>query len=203
MSARRATIVALAIVLAVAACKKDPPPPPAPTGPTTAEIERARQDSVARVTRSRDDSVTAANAARDRAATAERDRLAASQRGLRTTIEAMVHFDYDEADITADAERVLREKADILRANPDVRMRIQGHADERGSTEYNLALSSRRADAVKQFFAGFGLDASRFETTSFGEERPLVNRSDEAAWAQNRRAEFVVTGGGANLRPER
>jgi peptidoglycan-associated lipoprotein len=203
MSARRFTFAVLAIVLVTAACHKDPPPPPAPTGPTAAEIEAARRDSIARVEGRRADTIAAANAARDRATQAERDRIAAEQRGLRTTLEAMVHFDYDEADITADAERVLREKADILRANTDVQVRIEGHADERGSTEYNLALSSRRADAVKQFFAGFGLDAGRFTTTSFGEERPLVNRSDEDAWAQNRRAEFVITGGGANLRPER
>ena len=95
------------------------------------------------------------------------------------------------------------EKVDILRANPNVTVRVEGHADERGSTEYNLALASRRADAVKTFFTGFGLDADRFPTVSYGEERPLVNRSDEAAWAQNRRAEFVITGGGGALTPPR
>ncbi len=72
---------------------------------------------------------------------------------------------------------------------------MEGHADERGSTEYNLALGSRRAEAVQEFIAGFGISANRFTTTSFGEERPAVNRSDEAAWAQNRRVAFVITGG--------
>ena len=110
-----------------------------------------------------------------------------------------MNFDYDEAAITSQAEGILRPKADILRANSAVRITIQGHTDERGSTEYNLALASRRADSVRQFFTAFGLDAGRFVTVSFGEERPLVNRSDEAAWAQNRRAEFVITGGGGEL----
>jgi peptidoglycan-associated lipoprotein len=186
----------VALALTVAACKKDPPPPPAPTGPTAEELARARQDSIARA-RSRQDSLDAAAAAR--AAQAERDRLASAQGGLRSALEAMVRFEYDEADITPEAERILRDKVDILRANGDVRMRIEGHADERGSTEYNQALASRRAQSIKNFITGFGLEAGRFETVSYGEERPLVNRSDEEAWAQNRRAEFVITGGGATL----
>ena len=197
MSARRVTF-ALAVVLALAACKKDPPPPPAPTGPSAAEIERQRQDSIARVNAAAA-SAAQAEATRRAAEQAEADRRAAAQRGLRTTLEAMVHFEYDEATITPQAEAILRDKADILRANADVRIRIEGHADERGSTEYNIALSSRRAEAVRQFFAGFGLDAARFQATGLGEERPLVNRSDEDAWAQNRRAEFAITGGGATL----
>ena len=73
--------------------------------------------------------------------------------------------------------------------------RADSIAAERGSTEYNLALGSRRAEAVREFLSGFGISASVFTTTSFGEERPAVNRSDEAAWAQNRRVEFVITGG--------
>jgi peptidoglycan-associated lipoprotein len=113
----------------------------------------------------------------------------------RRTIEAVVQFEYDESDITAAAERLLRAKLPILRASPTLRLRLEGHADERGSTEYNLALGSRRAESVREFLSGFGISADRFTTTSFGEERPAVNRSDEAAWAQNRRVEFVITGG--------
>lgn len=198
MRVRAYQIAALAALLAVAACKKAPPPAPAPVGPSAEELARARQDSIARA-RARQDSVDAANAARERAAQAERDRLAAAQRTLRSSLEAMVHFDYDESDIKPEAERILRDKVDILRANPGLKLRIEGHADERGTTEYNLALGARRAQAVKDFFTGFGLEAPRFETTSLGEERPLVARSDEDAWAQNRRAEFVITGGGESL----
>ncbi len=113
----------------------------------------------------------------------------------RSTLQAVVQFDYDEATITAASERLLRAKLPILRASPTIRLRLEGHADERGSTEYNLALGSRRAESVQEFLSGFGISASVFTTTSFGEERPAVNRSDEAAWAQNRRVEFVITGG--------
>ncbi|MSR36280.1 MAG: peptidoglycan-associated lipoprotein [Gemmatimonadetes bacterium] len=198
MRARPVQIAVVAVVLAMSACKKAAPPPPAPVGPSAEEIARARQDSVSAANAARD-RAAAAQAERDRAAQAERDRTTAAQRELSTALEAMIRFDYDESDLNAEAERLLRDKVDILRANGDVRIRVEGHADERGSTEYNLALASRRAEAVKQFFTGFGLDAGRFETVSYGEERALVNRSDEDAWAQNRRAEFVITGGGATL----
>src|SRR5687768_13214145 len=148
MRARHLHIAVVAVVLTLSACKKDPPPPPAPTGPTAEEIARARQDSINAANAARD---RAAAAERERAAAAERDRIAASQGTLRTALEAMIHFEYDEADITSEGERVLRDKVDVLRANPDVRLRVEGHADERGSTEYNLALASRRAQSVKTF----------------------------------------------------
>ena len=201
MTASRLSVAAMLMVVTLAACRRDPPPPPAPTGPSAEELARARADSIARA-RARQDSIAAVQADADRRR-AEQDRLAAAQRGLRTALEAMVHFEYDEADITREAEGILREKVDILRANPGVNIRIVGHADERGSTEYNLALGSRRAESVRTFFTGFGLEGGRFQVSSLGEEQPLVNRSDEGAWAQNRRAEFTITAGGASLQPPR
>ncbi|HIF37900.1 MAG TPA: hypothetical protein EYQ69_01355 [Gemmatimonadetes bacterium] len=107
----------------------------------------------------------------------------------------MVNFDYDESVITGEAEAILRRKIPILRSSPTVRLRLEGHADERGSTEYNLALGSRRAESVRDFLSGFGIAADRLMTTSFGEERPLVNSSDETSWAENRRVEFSISGG--------
>ena len=199
MIAPRLPIAGMVLVLTLAACRREPPPPPAPTGPTAEELAQMRADSIARA-RSRQDSIAAANTAAERAR-AESERLAAAQRTMRTALEARIHFDYDRSEILSDSESVLREKLDILRANPEVRLRIEGHADERGSTEYNLALGSRRAESARQFLSGFGLDADRFATVSFGEERPLVSQSDEEAWAQNRRAEFIITGGGEELRP--
>ncbi|HET7230660.1 MAG TPA: OmpA family protein, partial [Longimicrobium sp.] len=86
-------------------------------------------------------------------------------------------------------------KAIVLRSNPGVRIRIEGHADQRGSTEYNLALGQRRAEAVRAYLVNLGIDGSRLATTSYGKERPLVEGDDEDAWARNRRAEFSVTGG--------
>ena len=181
----------LAAALVLGACSSDPAPPPAPTGPTAAELAQRRADSIA--------AAEAADAARRRAeqeaADRERARLDRERRDARSTLEGMVNFEYDESAITDEAEQILRRKIPILRNSPTVRIRMEGHADERGSTEYNLALGSSRAESVRAFLAGFGISGDRFTTTSFGEDRPLVNRSDEAAWAQNRRVEFVITGG--------
>lgn len=188
---RRFFVPALVASLMLAACSKDPPPPPAPTGPTAEEIEAMRQDSIARAEAAR----AAAEAEAARAAAAEAAAAEAAMREARTTLEAMVFFDYDESSLRSDAESLLRQKAEILRNSPAVRIRIEGHADERGSTEYNIALGQARAEAVRQFFISFGLDASRFNMTSFGEERPLAQGSSEASWARNRRAEFVLTAG--------
>lgn len=185
---RRLVVPALAVVLVLAACKKDPPPPPAPTGPTAEELaEQARRDSIA----------AAERAAREAAEAAAREAAAreARLREARATLEQVVYFDYDESTLRSDSESTLRAKAEILRSSPSVRIRIEGHADERGTNEYNLALGNARAESVRQFFTSFGLDASRFEIVSYGEERPAAQGNSESAWSQNRRAEFVVTGG--------
>jgi peptidoglycan-associated lipoprotein len=113
----------------------------------------------------------------------------------------MVFFDYDMSEIRSDAEASLRAKLAILRASPQVQLRIEGHADDRGSTEYNMALGNRRAEAVRQFLVGFGLAENRFEIVSFGEGRPLQQGSNEAAWARNRRAQFVITAGANAINP--
>ena len=183
-------VPAIAATLILSACGGSPPPPPSPSGPTQAEID-ARNDSIA-AARSAGEART--DAERE-AARREQERMNRARDQARVTLEAVVRFDYDESVITAAAERLLRAKLPILRNSPTVRLRFEGHADERGSTEYNLALGSRRAESVREFLSGFGISADRFTTTSFGEERPAVNRSDEAAWAQNRRVEFVITGG--------
>jgi peptidoglycan-associated lipoprotein len=194
MKYRTFVITAMAAVLFVGACKKDPPPPPEPTGPSAEELEAQRiADSIA----------AAEEAARQAALAAERERraLEAAIAAARTTLVERIHFDYDMAEIRPDAERVLRDKLSILRASPNVQLRIEGHCDERGSNEYNDALGNRRAQAVVDFFTGFGLDASRFAIVSFGEDRPLASRSDEDAWAMNRRAEFIITAGENDINP--
>ena len=113
----------------------------------------------------------------------------------RATLEEVVRFGFDQANITPEAEQLLRAKLPILRDSVEFLLLLEGHADERGSIEYNLALGGRRAESVRSFLMGLGISADRLTTTSFGEERPLVNRSDAEAWAQNRRVEFVITGG--------
>lgn len=116
----------------------------------------------------------------------------AARRGM---IEEMVFFDYDRSEIRLDAAEILSRKLPILREDAATRVRIEGHADERGSVEYNLALGMRRAQAVKNYLVGFGLDASRFDTNTLGEDRPLDTSQTEEAYARNRRAEFIITGG--------
>lgn len=116
-------------------------------------------------------------------------------------LEEMVHFEFDRSRITPEAERVLRQKIQVLEASPAVQLRLEGHTDERGSAEYNIALGNRRAESVRQFLADQGLSADRFQTTSYGLERPLVDQSNEEAWAQNRRVEFIITSGRDQINP--
>jgi|HubBroStandDraft_6_1064221.scaffolds.fasta_scaffold01980_4 peptidoglycan-associated lipoprotein len=101
------------------------------------------------------------------------------------------YFDYDSAEIRADAQVALRKTADFLKNYPQVRVTIEGHCDERGSTEYNLALGDRRANAVKQYLISLGLSGDRLNTVSFGKEKPFCMQSSEECYAQNRRGHFV------------
>jgi len=103
------------------------------------------------------------------------------------------YFDYDKAEIRADAREALGKTADFLRNYPQLRVTIEGHCDERGSTEYNLALGDRRANAVKQYLVSLGLPADRLTTVSYGKEKPFCMESDEACWQQNRRGHFIQT----------
>jgi peptidoglycan-associated lipoprotein len=103
------------------------------------------------------------------------------------------YFDYDSAEIRADARGSLQKSADFLKNYPNVRVTIEGHCDERGSTEYNLALGQRRANAVKEYLVSLGLPADRVLTTSWGKEKPFCTESNEACWQQNRRGHFVPT----------
>lgn len=108
-----------------------------------------------------------------------------------------VFFDFDSATLDAASKAALDTNARILADHPDVRVEVQGHADERGTTEYNLALGQKRADAVVNYLQAAGVASTRVKVVSYGEERPAVSGSSETAWAQNRRAEFVVIWGDA------
>jgi peptidoglycan-associated lipoprotein len=196
MIVRRFVVPVLAAILVAGACGGDPPPPPAPPSGPDMDSLRAYQDSVRAADEAR--RRAEAEAAAERAAEAARQRAVAA---ARTTLEAIVFFDYDVSEIRDDAAALLRQKVAILRASPQVRLRIEGHADERGSTEYNLALGNRRAEAVRQFLTGFGLSENRFEIVSFGEGRPLQQGSSEAVWSRNRRGQFVITGGANAINP--
>ena len=169
-----------------------PPPPPPPTGPTAEELERMRQDSIARA---RAEEERRRDAERERAER-ERARRAAEERA---TLEEKIFFDYDQSEIREDAAVILRGKVEILVGRPGVHLRIEAHADERGSPEYNLDLGQMRGDAVVAFLVEAGLEASRFTVMSHGEDKPLAQGSTEEAWAQNRRVEFIITAGESEL----
>jgi peptidoglycan-associated lipoprotein len=176
-SVRMVMVLVVAVLLSAACSKKQPPAQAQPQPQTPAPVEQPTLPPSSGPMRDTD---------------AERD---AELRRLAAVLEQMVFFDYDDSTIRPDAQEALAAKVPFLRANPAIRMRIDGHADERGSVEYNLALGMRRANAVREYLGGFGLDASRFETYSFGEDHPLVAGTGESAWSQNRRAEFRVTSG--------
>ncbi len=103
-----------------------------------------------------------------------------------------VYFAYDQHDLSDDTRRILRENAEALRTYADPGIVIQGHCDERGTIEYNLALGERRAGAVRQYLASLGVNASRIRIVSYGEEKPAKQGNSEAAWSRNRRAQFDV-----------
>jgi len=105
---------------------------------------------------------------------------------------ATIYFAFDSFTLSGEGRDALKSNADWLRDNPTATVQIEGHCDERGTTEYNLALGEKRANSVKNYLTKMGVDSSRLSVISYGEERPAVSGHDEAAWAQNRRAAFVV-----------
>jgi peptidoglycan-associated lipoprotein len=112
-------------------------------------------------------------------------RRGATAAGLQT-----VYFDYDSASLTSDAKTTVQENADYLKKNSNTNVTVEGHCDDRGSTEYNLALGERRANAVRDYMVNLGVAKKRLKTVSYGEERPVMKGENESAWSKNRRAEF-------------
>jgi peptidoglycan-associated lipoprotein len=194
-------VLALFSVAALDACRRAAPPPE-PTVDTAA-LRIAREDSI-RMEQQRAEA--AAAEARRRAAQDSIDRVRAAEEAarrdsesLRGSVMAPINFDFDRSDLRDDARASLDAKIPILLANANVTIRISGHADERGSSEYNLALGQRRAATAKRYLVERGVAEGRIETTSFGEERPVCTESNEGCWSQNRRDEFEITGGGPTL----
>ncbi len=105
-----------------------------------------------------------------------------------------VYFQYDESSLSDETRDRLARNADLLKAAPQLQLLIEGHADERGTNEYNLALGERRANATKDYLTSLGVAEARLRTLSYGEERPACTESDESCFSQNRRAHMVVTG---------
>ncbi len=178
----RAAFVVLLLAMSVAACRKKPDVVPEPVrtsgpGPTTTS------------TPSTTPSTTSSTPAPDPAVLA---RLIAA---TEATLAGAIYFDYDIAELSQAARSSLDTKAQIMRDNPDVVIRVEGNCDSRGSNEYNIALGQRRAAAAREYLVARGIAATRILTVSLGEEKPALQGETEAAWSKNRRDEFVTTAG--------
>lgn len=103
-----------------------------------------------------------------------------------------IHFGFDSYELSSQAQQILSGMADYLRTNPDLTVIVEGHCDERGTDEYNLALGQQRAESAKVFLVNLGVGAERLKTFSYGENRPIAVGHNEASWARNRRAKFVI-----------
>ena len=126
----------------------------------------------------------------------EEERLKGTESAVMAAKKAFVnedvYFEYNRYDLLPAAQEVLRTKAEWLQRNPQAPVYIEGHCDERGTNEYNLALGDRRAESAKSFLVDLGISSSRLTTISYGEERPIDFDQNEEAWAKNRRAHFVI-----------
>lgn len=200
-ASRSVSAVVLASAMIVGACHHAPPPPPPQPVQAAAPFDStAIKDSIAKAQAARDAALARQRAYDDSVRRAnEAAALAGEQMGLKNTVTAVIHFDFDKSDLRDDARATLDAKVPVLTANPDVTIRISGNTDERGSVEYNIALGQRRAAAAKRYLTERGIAATRVETISYGEGRPVSDGHDENAWAQNRRDEFEMTAGGAHL----
>lgn len=207
----RTLLLAIVATVAVsaAACAKPAPVVTAPT-PTVNQdsIDAAARARAAAEAKARADAEAARlKAEADARARAEAEARARADAAARAAVEAAraafataIYFDLDKSDLRSEARALLDSKLPLLRANPNVRIRIAGHADDRGSDEYNVALSQKRAASAKRYLVDQGIAADRIDVVGFGEERPAAMGAGEEAWSRNRRDEFEIIVGGEMLR---
>ena len=159
----------LAVVLALAACTTKPKTAEEapPVAPPPTETSSAVQSSI----------------------------VAGSIQDFRVNVGDTVHFDYNEYNVTDEDKGILQRQSTWLQRYPQVRVTVEGHCDERGTREYNLALGARRANAVKDYLVSLGVASARLDTISYGKERPICTESDENCWAQNRRGVTTIVSG--------
>jgi len=160
-------------------------------------VEAEKVENEERVRKEAEEKAKAETEERARREAEERARLEAEARAREEERKAFrfedVHFDFDRYEIKERYREVLKDTADWLLKNRDARIVVEGHCDESGSNEYNLALGERRAHSVKQYLATLGVSASRIETISYGEEKPVCAESNEECWWRKRRASFVLS----------
>ncbi|MEJ2482433.1 MAG: peptidoglycan-associated lipoprotein Pal [Gemmatimonadota bacterium] len=215
-----AALIAITAIGLSACGGKEPPPPPPVVNETTAVPDA---DSLAAAELARMEAAASQMCADARTAIANGDyerakrlleqvqrdypgtECADSAGMLAAGVESVmvvrerIHFEFDRSRITDEAATILQRKADVLRNYPNLSVTIEGHADERGSLEYNQALGQRRAEAARSYLVNLGLSNGMFRTISYGEERPIAQGSNESAWAENRRDEFVLPNAAALL----
>ncbi|NVN88980.1 MAG: peptidoglycan-associated lipoprotein Pal [Desulfuromonadales bacterium] len=155
----------------------------APSQPTTPKVETPKTEAPAVVTETEKPVVEAQKPS---------ETPVVKETPAETAFE-IAYFDFDKSELRQDTREVLSKNADImLKSKTNVKVKIEGHCDERGSAEYNLALGERRAKSALQYLLTLGVPANRLSTISYGKEKPAVQGSNEEAWAKNRRAEFVI-----------
>lgn len=180
---KRFSVLALvALAVLVSACSKDEPPAPVPE-PVAAPAPAPEPEREAEPLEAGEWEVADAGD--------EESFLSAEQINARQLLRT-VFFDYDRAEIRGDQRATLQANADWLREHPNVRILVEGHCDERGTREYNLALGDQRAQAARDYMISLGINANRIETISYGEENPVAMGEGEQFWSQNRRGEFVA-----------
>lgn len=177
-------LATLALAVLIPACaKKTPPPPPEIPKP----VPPAQSQPV-------DIAPKPAMTGADKEASAlPKDITALNEYLLKNGLLGDVYFDFDKADLTEDARMRLSKNADWLKANTAYQVTIEGHCDERGTNDYNLALGQRRSAAAMDYIVSLGVAGGRLASQSWGEERPQCTESSEGCWARNRRAHFVIT----------
>lgn len=180
---RLSLMAVLALVVLIPACSKSAPPAPAPepTAPPAPAPAPAPPEVAAPDVGEWEVADTGA----------DESFLSAEQINARQLLRT-IHFDYDSAEIRGDQRATLQANADWLREHPNVRILIEGHCDERGTRDYNLALGDQRAQAASAYLTSLGIGAGRIETISYGEENPVATGEGEQFWSQNRRGEFVA-----------
>lgn len=176
MNTRKLALVAALGTAFLVGCSKKPPPPP-PSEPPPPRVEAPAAPTPAPVAQSPKVDEAAERRARIQARIAE--------------LIKPIYFAFDQSTLTAEGKVTAEAVAKMLQEAPEVSVRIEGHADEQGTNEYNLALGERRAQAVQQYLVSYGIDAARISVLSYGEEKPAADGKDESSWSLNRRAEFV------------
>jgi peptidoglycan-associated lipoprotein len=183
-----AMVLVMLVGLGAGCAKKTVDSSPTAVSDVDAEkaAEEARQREEARM---REQQLQEERLARERA---ENERAREMEEVAEKITANMVHFAFDSYELRPDGRKILQSKAELLKESPDIRLLIEGHCDERGTAEYNLALGERRARAAYEFLVLLGVNPNRMQIVSYGKERPLNPASNETAWAENRRAQFRI-----------